>query len=61
MDRLSILMPPKTASENIVESVQVPTGLPVQTEGKHPLHLVIKTGHVGKAAAVDVNTSLMSI
>ena len=27
--------------------------LPVQTKGKHPLHLVIKTSHVRKAATVD--------
>ena len=53
VDGLSILMPPETAPENIVESVQVPTDLPVQAEGKYPLHLVIKTGHAGKAAAVD--------
>lgn len=53
VDGLSILMPPKTAPENIVKGVQVPTDLPVQTEGKYPLHLVIKTGHVRKAAAVD--------
>ena len=46
-------MPSKTAPENIVESVQVPTVLPVQTKGKHPLHLVIKTSHVRKAATVD--------
>ena len=29
VDGLSILMPPKTAPENIVESVQVPTVLPI--------------------------------
>ena len=53
VDGLSILMPPKTAPKNIVESVQVPTDLPVQTECKYPLHLVIKPGHIRKAAAVD--------
>ena len=30
VDGLSMLMPPKTAPENIIESVQVPTNLPVQ-------------------------------
>ena len=53
VDGLSMLMPPKTASENIVESVQVPTDLPVQTECKYQLHVVLKPGHVRKAAAVD--------
>src|SRR5699024_6405600 len=53
VDGLSILMPSKTAPENIAKGVQVPTDLPVQTEGKYPLHLVIKAGHVRKAAAVD--------
>ena len=53
VDGLSILMPPKTAPKNIVESVQVPTDLPIQATDEHLLHLVIKTGHVRKAATVN--------
>lgn len=53
VDGLSILMPSKTAPENIVKGVQVTTDLSVQAEGKYSLHLVIKAGHVRKAAPVD--------
>ena len=35
VDGVSILMPPKTAPKNIVESVQVPTDLPIQATDEH--------------------------
>ena len=53
MDGLAVFMPAETAPQDVVEGVQIPAYLPVQTAGEHPLRLLVEAGHVGKTAAIN--------